>query len=64
MVGILCGSILSAITMTVLLRLFGGQQGKEISAGSSVSEGDGVIIDGAARREVQERGLGRFWFRR
>ena len=65
MVGILCLSILSSIVMTVLLKLFGkGPNGKQISSRSSVSESEGVIVDGAARREIQERGLGRLWVRR
>lgn len=65
MVGILCASILAAVVMTLLLRFFGdrGPGGKKVSSGSSTSgevEGSGVV-DGAARREVQERGLGRLW---
>ena len=64
MVGILCLSILSAVANTILLRLFGSKHSKQISSGSSTSEGEGVIVDGAARREVQERGLGRLWWRR
>ncbi|KAL9121036.1 MAG: hypothetical protein Q9187_002410 [Circinaria calcarea] len=65
MVGILCMSILSAVAMTVLLRVVGnGPKAKQISSGSSTSEGEGVIIDGAARREVHERGLGRMWWRK
>lgn len=65
MVGILCSSILSAVVMTLLLRFVGnGRRAKQISSGSSTSEGEGVIVDGAARRELQERGLGRLWWRR
>jgi MFS family permease len=65
MVGILCSSILSAVVMTLLLRFVGnGPRAKQISSGSSTSEGEGVIVDGAARRELQERGLGRLWWRR
>ncbi|KAF2841872.1 high affinity nicotinic acid plasma membrane permease-like protein [Patellaria atrata CBS 101060] len=64
MIGILCGSILSAGAMTVLLKFFGNPQAKKISSASSTSEGEGVMIDGAARREVQQRGLGRLWFSR
>jgi MFS family permease len=65
MVGILCLSILSSIVMTVLLKKFGnGPRGKQISSRSSASEAEGVIVDGAARREVHERGLGRLWVRR
>jgi len=55
--------ILSAVVMTLLLRFVGnGPRAKQISSGSSTSEGEGVIVDGAARRELQERGLGRLWW--
>ena len=65
MVGILCLSILSAFTMTLLLRFIGNRpNAKQISSGSSTSEGEGVIMDGAAKRELQERGFGRLWWRR
>lgn len=65
MVGILCLSILSAVAMTILLRVVGkGSRAKQVSSGSSTSEGEGVIVDGAAKRELQERGLGRIWWRR
>lgn len=66
MVGILCLSILSAAVMTLLLKYVGnGPSAKQVSSGSSTSEGEGVIVDGAARRELQERGFGRlWWFRR
>ena len=65
LVGILCLSILSAAVNTVLLKFVGiGSRAKQISSRSSVSEADGAIMDGAARRELQERGLGRIWWRR
>ncbi|KAL8992574.1 MAG: hypothetical protein Q9169_006996 [Polycauliona sp. 2 TL-2023] len=65
MVGILCLSILSAATMTLLLKYVGnGPTAKQASSGSSTSEGEGVVVDGAARRELQERGLGRLWWSR
>ncbi len=64
MVGILCLSIVSAFVMTLLLRLMGNGPGaKQTSSGSSTSEGEEVIVDGAARRDLQERGLGRLWWR-
>lgn len=48
MVGILCGSILAALANQVLLRLFSTPRpGGE----------DGEIVDGAAKREAEERGL-------
>lgn len=65
MVGILCLSILSSVIMTLLLKFVGNTpKGKQVSSGSSTSDGEGVIIDGAAKRELQERGLGRLWWRR
>ncbi|KAI9853523.1 MAG: hypothetical protein M1824_001131 [Vezdaea acicularis] len=65
MVGILCISILSAFVMTILLKVVGSGSGaKNLSSGSSVSDGEGMTMDGAARRELQQRGLGRLWFRR
>jgi MFS family permease len=60
MIGILCVSILSATAMVVLLRVFGNKQAKQSSA-SSTSEGEPAYMDGAARREVQQRGLGRMF---
>jgi MFS family permease len=64
MIGILCGSIMSAASMVVLLKVFGNNKAKQISSASSTTEGEGVYEDGAARREVQQRGLGRmFCFR-
>lgn len=64
MVGILCVSIVSSVVMTLLLKFVGNSPAKQISSGSSTSEGEGVIVDGAARRELQERGFGRLWWRR
>lgn len=64
MIGILCGSIVSAASMVVLLRVFGNSQAKQVSSASSTNEGEAGYVDGAARREVQQRGLGRmFCFR-
>ena len=62
MIGILAASIASAILMTVLLKVFPDDKAKKVSSGSSISGQDRVVLDGAARREVQERGLGRLWF--
>lgn len=65
MVGILCMSILSAVVLTVLLKLFGKSTGvKQASSGSSVSGNEGAMVDGAARRELHERGFGRIGWRR
>lgn len=63
MIGILCISILSAALMVVLLRVFGNNKTKQISSASSTSEGEAAYLDGAARREVQQRGLGRMFIR-
>lgn len=58
MIGILCASILSAGSMVLLLRLFGNDKTKRSTA-SSTTEDD--YVDGAARREVQQRGLGKMF---
>ena len=49
--------------MTILLKVVGNRPAKQVSSGSSTAEGEGMVVDGAARREVHERGLGRFWRR-
>jgi MFS family permease len=61
MIGILCASIVSAMSMVVLLKIFGNDRTKQISSASSTREGEAVYVDGAARREVQQRGLGRMF---
>jgi MFS family permease len=62
MIGILCLSILSSIVMMVLLKVVGNPPSDKIlSSGSSATEGD-RFQDGAARREVQQRGFGRMWW--
>ena len=63
MIGILGVSILSAGTMAVLLKVVGDGKGKGKGTPGSESGGsaDGEFVDGAARRELQERGLGRLW---
>jgi hypothetical protein len=64
MIAILCASILSAASMVVLLKMFGDSKSKKVSSASSTSEGEAAYVDGAARRELQQRGLGRmFCFR-
>ncbi len=54
MIGILCASILAAAVIVVLLRVFGDGKGKDGERGAA-------FVDGAARREVQQRGLGRLF---
>ncbi|KAE8144613.1 major facilitator superfamily domain-containing protein [Aspergillus avenaceus] len=48
MVGILCGSILASILMQILLRVIDGKKRPN---------NEGEILDGAAKRETQQRGL-------
>jgi MFS family permease len=65
MIGILGLSILSSIVMTILLRIFGNQPSSKIlSSGSSATEGANEFQDGAARRELQQRGFGGMWWRK
>ncbi|KAF2030210.1 high affinity nicotinic acid plasma membrane permease-like protein [Setomelanomma holmii] len=61
MIGILCASIVSAASMVVLLKVFGNNKAKQLSSANSTAEGEAVYVDGAARREVQQRGLGRMF---
>ncbi|BAE54752.1 unnamed protein product [Aspergillus oryzae RIB40] len=49
MVGILCGSILAAVLMQILVRVIDGRKSDENDPDK--------IVDGAARREAQQRGL-------
>jgi MFS family permease len=64
MIGILGLSIFNAVTMVLLLRFVGNGPAKQVSSGSSTAEAEGTVVDGAARREVQERGFGRLRWRR
>lgn len=65
MVGILCASILSAVLMTILLKILPSPMaGKKTSSASSTSEGEGDYVDGAAKRELRERKLGGLWWRK
>jgi len=64
MIGILCLSILSSVIMTGLLKTVGSRSSKEVLSGSSsATQGSDKFQDGAARRELQQRGFGRFWGR-
>jgi MFS family permease len=56
MIGILCLSIVSAIVMMVLVRVVGNPPSSKLYDADSGSE----FEDGAARREAQQRGFGRF----
>lgn len=63
MIGILCLSILSSVMMTVLLKVFGNEpKAKVVSSGSSAAGADNDFHDGAARRELEQRGFGRMWW--
>lgn len=62
MIGILCMSILASIVMTLLLKFVGNTPSAKVaSSGSSTTEPD-RFQDGAARREIQQRGFGRMWW--
>ncbi|SLM33514.1 high affinity nicotinic acid plasma membrane permease [Lasallia pustulata] len=64
MIGILFLSILSSVIMTVLLKVVGNHSagGKQLSSRSSTQKGQATLMDGAARRELQQRGLERLWW--
>ena len=67
MVGILCLSILSSITMTLLLKVVRDEpKSKGGKSESSASDGDreDIPMDGAAKRESKERGFGGLWGRK
>lgn len=62
MIGILCLSILSSIFMTVMLKIVGNRPSvKMVNDASDSIDGVDGFQDGAARREIQQRGLGRLW---
>lgn len=65
MVGILVLSIVSSVVMTVLLKVFGNppKKGKVLSSGSSANDVP-EFQDGAARREVEQRGFGKLFGRK
>ncbi|KAI1090015.1 MFS general substrate transporter [Rostrohypoxylon terebratum] len=63
MIGILCVSILSSAVMFIALKIFGNKPSQKISSGgSSIMDGVDEFQDGAARRELQQRGFGRMWW--
>ncbi|KAI0843958.1 MFS general substrate transporter [Daldinia vernicosa] len=65
MIGILCVSILSSIVMFVALKIVGNNPSHKIgSSGSSKIDSVDGFPDGAARRELQQRGFGRMWWRK
>ncbi|KAH8199936.1 hypothetical protein TruAng_005875 [Truncatella angustata] len=63
MIGILCISIASSLVMFAAVRLVGNKPSRKInSSGSSTNDSADEYQDGAARREVQQRGFGRMWW--
>ncbi|OTA70472.1 MFS general substrate transporter [Hypoxylon sp. EC38] len=62
MIGILCMSILSSIVMFVALMIFGNKPSHRISG--SANDGSDDFEDGAARRELKQRGFSRPWWNR
>ncbi|KAK0627009.1 major facilitator superfamily domain-containing protein [Immersiella caudata] len=63
MIGILCISIASSIVMTVLLKVFGNEPSQKISGdNNSASDASDEYLDGAARREIHQRGFSRMWW--
>lgn len=64
MIGILGMSIVASFAMLVLLQVFGNEPSKRItdnSGDNSTDDSDGYL-DGAARREAQQRGFSRMWW--
>ncbi|KAL2017593.1 hypothetical protein VTK56DRAFT_1966 [Thermocarpiscus australiensis] len=63
MIGILCMSIASSLVMTVLLQIFGNEPSHKISSsGSSALDSADEFQDGAARREIHQRGFKGMWW--
>lgn len=60
MVGILCMSILSSFVMYVALNMVGNKPSHKISSSGNSTTSDS-FQDGAARRELKQRGFGRIW---
>jgi hypothetical protein len=62
MIGILCVSIVSSFVMFTALKIVGNKPSHKItSSGSSVVDSTDEYQDGAARRELEQRGFGRMW---
>ncbi|KAI0133924.1 high affinity nicotinic acid plasma membrane permease-like protein [Xylariales sp. AK1849] len=63
MIGILCMSILSSFVMFIAPKVTGNKpRGRISSSGTSTNDGSDGFQDGAARRELQQRGFGRMWW--
>lgn len=62
MIGILCISIASSIVMTVLLKIFGNKPSQKIAGAKGLASDSDEFQDGAARREVRQRGFRQMWW--
>lgn len=62
MIAILCMSIISSFVMTTLLRVLGNDPSTKVLSGGSAATDINRFQDGAARRELQQRGFGRIWW--
>ncbi|KAI0472750.1 vitamin H transporter 1/biotin symporter vht1 [Xylariaceae sp. FL0804] len=65
MIGILCVSVLSSFVMYFSLKIVGNKPGPKVSSSnSSTFDGTDGFQDGAARRELEQRGFSRMWWDR
>ncbi|KAI8633766.1 vitamin H transporter 1/biotin symporter vht1 [Xylariaceae sp. FL1651] len=63
MIAILAVSILSSFVMFIALKIVGNKPSDKFgSSASSTYEGSDRFQDGAARRELEQRGFGRMWW--
>lgn len=65
MIGILGMSIVASFAMLVLLQIFGNEPSKRVAQSSgdnSADDDSDGYLDGAARREAQQRGFSRMWW--
>jgi len=62
MIGILSISIASSIVMTVLLKILGNRPSQRIAGSKGSASDSDEFQDGAARREVHQRGFKRMWW--
>ncbi|KAH8167391.1 hypothetical protein CIB48_g845 [Xylaria polymorpha] len=65
MIAILALSITSSFVMFIALTIVGNRPSKKLgSSGSSTNDESGSFQDGAARRELEQRGFSRLWSKR
>ncbi|KAI0100144.1 vitamin H transporter 1/biotin symporter vht1 [Nemania sp. FL0031] len=63
MIAILAVSITSSFVMFIALKIVGDKPGKKLgNDGNSANDDSNSFQDGAARREVEQRGFGRMWW--